>query len=90
MPRQKISKYIYGKILNAWILELSWLSDEVAKWTNLEELYLYNNQIGDKGAITIGNNSAWVKLKKLYLSSNRIGDEGATSIGSYKIWINLE
>ena len=53
-------------------------------------MYLNNNQIGDNGAIAIGNNPTWMKLKELSLHINRIGDEGAISIVSNIRWTNLE
>ena len=58
-------------------------------WTNLERLYLHENEIGDKGAIALGANTTWSKLKGLRLFSNRIGDEGAVSIGSNTSWKQL-
>ena len=39
-----------------------------------------NNNITDKGAIVIGNNTVWAKLKVLSMRCNKVGDEGCTAI----------
>ena len=58
--------------------------------STLEAITLSQNNIGDRGAEYIGDNSSWKKLKKLDLSANSISYEGAAAIGQNKTWKNLE
>ena len=58
--------------------------------SDIGELWLDGNQIGDKGAEAIGKNKTWTSLKSLRLGKNRIQDEGAFWIGKNQVWIHLE
>ncbi len=47
-----------------------------------EKLWLYNNQIGDKGGSELGKGLAQsTTIKELYLSNNQIGDKGGSELG---------
>ena len=55
---------------------------QIPTWTNLDSLYLHENEIGDAGASIIGSNVAWENLRELTLGRNNISDKGAIAIGS--------
>lgn len=51
-----------------------------AIWTSLQELNLCSNNINDKGAEALSQNSTWTNLLTLDLSLNEIGDHGAAEL----------
>ena len=50
------------------------------KLINLEQLWLNENLIGDKGVEALGKNKSWNKLKNLTLAKNKIEPLGSDRI----------
>ncbi len=54
-----------------------------------KNLDLSNQNIGDKGAITLSKSKSIKRLKKLMLPNNNIGDEGIIAIANSENFKNL-
>ena len=58
--------------------------------TNLKELHLERNEVGDAGAIAIANSSNFSYLTFINFWKNRVGAEGAKAIASSTHLVNLK
>ena len=75
----------------ALVRKSCWESFDMNKaWTNLEEINLSHNIIGNNGVLGLGLNSSWSNLRRLIAHTNKIGEKGAASIAANPIWQNLE
>ncbi|MEM6925453.1 MAG: TIGR02996 domain-containing protein [Myxococcota bacterium] len=66
-----------------------------APWSTLESLSLFDNRLGDEGAVALGRTARWPALATLQLAKNDLGDVGARALArthlplrSLSLWAN--